>query len=101
SIPYLTFEQKKLIYQVIITILLNSKSSTDPNNEQARLPLIYTSLCLLIEIIRSDKDLANELKNKNDRKSDLITKLNQLSKDESNSDIQLKALALGSLLTPE
>jgi hypothetical protein len=100
SIRSLSSEQKKIIYDFILTTLLN-KSTTDPNIEQARISLIYTSLSLLIEIIRSDKDLSNQLKNKTDEKSDLIKVLNDLSKNEANNTIQLKALELHSLLVPE
>ena len=97
----LTFEQRKFIYPVILTILLN-KSTTDLNIDEVHPLLIYTSLCLLIEIMRSDKDLANQLKNKTDKKSDLINILNKLSKENKDNDkIQLKAIALIALLIPE
>jgi len=96
----LALEQKKLIYKVIITILL-SETTTDTNIEPAQASLIYTSLCLLIEIMRSDKDLANKLKNESDKKTEVIDVLNKLSKDGTDNKIKLKALALLSLLIPE
>ena len=100
SVDQLSSEQKKVIYEIILTVLLN-KSTIDSNNEQVHVTFIHTSLCLLIEIIRSDKDLANELKNKTDKKSDLIGVLKNLSKKENDDKIQLKALELTSLLVPE
>jgi len=100
NIRSLTFEQKKLVYEVILTILLQ-KSAIDPTIEKVRVILIHKSLCLLIEIMRSDKDLANQLKNKSDKKSELIDVLNDLAKNDSDDEIRLKALALLSLLIPE
>jgi hypothetical protein len=100
SIRSLPFENKQLIYEIILTILIN-KSSIDPNLEQGRITLIYTTLSILIEIIRSDKKLANKLKHKTDRKADLIEVLYDLSKNETNSKIKLKSLELLSLLIPE
>ena len=110
SIRSLSSDQKKIIhdfikkqniiYNFILTLLLN-KSTVDSNVEQARISLIYTSISLLIELIRSDKDLSNQLKNKTDEKSDLIKVLNDLSKNEEHNTIQLKAIELHSLLVPE
>jgi hypothetical protein len=99
-IRLLTLEQKQFIYQVILTILLN-KSTIKPNIEQMQLALVYTSLCLLIDVMRSDKDLIDHLKNKTEKKSDLIVVLNNLSTNEYSDIIRLKALALVSLLVTE
>jgi hypothetical protein len=96
----LAYEQKKLTYKVIITILL-SETTLDTNIEQVQESLIYTLLCLLIEIMRSDKDLANKLKNESDKKTEVIDVLNKLSKDGTDDKIRLKALALLSLLITE
>lgn len=96
----LTFEQRKYIFPVPLEILLN-KSTHDPNIGEAGPLLISTALSLLIEITRSDKDLANELKNKSAKKSDLLKVLNALAKDTENEKIHMKALALKSLLVPE
>jgi len=99
SIRSLTYEQKKLIYHVILHILLNE--STDDPKIEAHTKLLYASLCLLIEIMRSDKDLANKLKNKSAKKAELIDALNNLSNNKNDDNIRLKALALLSLLIPE
>lgn len=100
SIRSLSFEQKQLIYEVIIKLLLQ-KASIDPKIEHARVSLILKSLGVLIEIMRSDKDLADRLKNKSEKKAELVEILTDVSKNEPNDDIKLKAIALLSLLVPE
>ncbi|CAF4005132.1 unnamed protein product, partial [Rotaria sp. Silwood2] len=50
---------------------------------------------------RCDSILSNELKNKSDKKSDLLKILNDLSNNGSNEQIQLKAIELTSLLVEE
>ena len=53
--------------------------------------LIYTIRCLLIETIRSDGFLPNQLKwTSENKKSDLINILNHLSKFEKREHVQLK-----------
>ncbi|CAF3341477.1 unnamed protein product [Rotaria sp. Silwood1] len=99
-IPSLPYEQRKPMYDIILVILLNT-STCDLNGERPRHKMIYTSLCLLVEMVRCDVILLNELKNKSDAKSDLIKVLNDLSKYESDEQIQLKAIELTSLLVPE
>ncbi|CAF5017567.1 unnamed protein product [Rotaria sp. Silwood1] len=100
TIPSLPHKQRKSLYDVILTILLDT-TRTDSNAGEAHDKLIYTSLCLLTEIVRRDEILSNELKNKRYEKSDLIKILNDLSKNSSNEQIQLKAIELTSLLVPE
>lgn len=100
SIRSLAWEQKQLIYEVIINILLQ-KSSINPKIEHARVTLIVKSLSILIEIMRSDKDIADRLKNKSDKKEELIQILHDINKNETNDEVKLKALALLSLLIPE
>ncbi|CAF5111034.1 unnamed protein product, partial [Rotaria sp. Silwood1] len=100
TIPSLPYEQRKPMYDIILAILLNTSISST-NIGEVHDKLIYTSLCLLTEIVRCDRVLSNELKNKSDAKSDLIKVLNDLSKYESNEQIQLKAIELTSLLVPE
>ncbi|CAF1549758.1 unnamed protein product, partial [Rotaria sp. Silwood1] len=100
TIPSLPYEQRKPMYDIILAILLNTSTSST-NIGEVHDKLIYTSLCLLTEIVRCDRVLSNELKNKSDAKSDLIKVLNDLSKYESNEQIQLKAIELTSLLVPE
>ncbi|CAF1468349.1 unnamed protein product [Rotaria sordida] len=99
-IPSLPYEQRKPMYDIILIILLNT-STKDSHAEGPRSKVIYTSLCLLIEMIRCDRILLNDLKNKSDAKTDLIKILNDLSKNESNEQIQLKAIELTSLLVSE
>ncbi|CAF1239048.1 unnamed protein product [Adineta steineri] len=100
NIRALTFEQREIIYGIILTIILN-KSTIDQNIEQVRVSLIYTSLCILIEIMRSDKNLANRLKNMTNQKEGLIKELDNLSKNEHNTSIQLKAVELKAFLLSE
>ncbi|CAF3736935.1 unnamed protein product [Rotaria sordida] len=99
-IPSLTYEQRTPMYDFILTILLNA-SASDSHTEEAYSKVIYMSLCLLIELIRSDTVLSDKLKNKSDEKPDLINVLNDLSKNASNEQIQMKAIELTSLLVPE
>lgn len=100
SIRSLTFEQKKLVYDVCLSILLN-EATNEGEMKTGQAELVRTSLALLIEIMRSDKDLAHELKNRSEKKSELIDVLNNLAKDKSDDSIRLKATALVSLLMPE
>ncbi|UJR27528.1 hypothetical protein I4U23_008811 [Adineta vaga] len=100
NIRSLSFEQRKIIYDIIQTILLN-KSTIDSNIEPVRVSLIHVSLCLLKEIIRSDQKLANLTKNTSNKKPELINVLNDLSKNEKNQQIKLEAIALKSLLITE
>ncbi|CAF4376890.1 unnamed protein product, partial [Rotaria sp. Silwood2] len=99
-IPSSSYEERKSVYHTILTIFLNT-STTDSNTEEAHNKIIHTSLCLLIEIVRCDSILSNELKNKSDKKSDLLKILNDLSNNGSNEQIQLKAIELTSLLVEE
>ncbi|CAF4810803.1 unnamed protein product [Rotaria sp. Silwood2] len=99
-VPSLPYEQRKPMYDIILVILLNT-STADSNTVGPRSKVIYTSLCLLIEMVRCDRILLSELKYKSDVKSDLLKILNDLSKYENNEQIQLKAIELTSLLLPE
>ncbi|CAF1013402.1 unnamed protein product [Adineta ricciae] len=100
NIRSLSFEQRKVIYDIILTILLN-KSTVDSNIEPVRVSLIHISLCLLTEIIRSDQRIANMVKNTSDKKPELIQVLNNLSKTGKSTQVQSEAIALKSLLITE
>ncbi|CAF3290142.1 unnamed protein product [Rotaria socialis] len=100
AIRSLSFEQRRLMYKIILALLLHIQENHS-NTDAAHVKLIYTSLCLLIAIVRSDRVLSNQLKKETEEKSDLIKILSSLSKGESNEQIQLKAVELISLLVPE
>ncbi|CAF2128648.1 unnamed protein product [Rotaria magnacalcarata] len=97
-----SYERRKPLYDIILTMSLHLPDS-NPTNEEARNKLIYVLLCVFIEIVRSDRVLSNQLKNETEEKADLVKKLVSLSKDEteSNEQINLKAVELISLLVPE
>ncbi|CAM4762278.1 unnamed protein product [Rotaria magnacalcarata] len=100
AIPSLSYEQRRLMFNIILALLLRIQGN-GLNTDVAHVKLIYVSLCLLIEIVRSDGVLSNQLKNETEEKSDLIKILSSLSKNGSNEQIQLKAVELISLLVPE
>ena len=100
NIQSLRFEEKKLIYQIASTILLN-KSMTELDNEQGRRALIHTSLCLLIELVRSDGNLLKHCKDQIRDQPELLDAFKQFSQNEQDGSIQLKAVELLGLLIPE
>lgn len=97
---YLQLEEKKLIYQIASTILLD-KSITDLDSEQGRRALIHTSLSLLVELLRLDGNLLHHCKNQIKEQSDLLDTFKQFAQKDENGTVQLKALELVGLLVPE
>ncbi|CAF3802895.1 unnamed protein product [Rotaria socialis] len=99
-----SYERRKPLYDIVLNLNLHLPDS-DPTNEEARNKLIYVLLCVLIEIVRSDRKLSNQLKNETEEKADLVKILVSLSKIENgngnNEQINLKAVELISLLVPE
>ena len=93
-------KNKQSIYETISTILQN-KDEIDSDNEKGRNALLFNTLCLLLEILRTDKKLLQKVKNEKEKNEKLVVSLKELSKKELNNRIRTKALETVSILVPE
>ena len=96
----LSSDEKQAIYELILSILVNGNAS-ELDNTHVHTILLHASLCLLIELIRSNKKLLKDAKSEIEKKSVLATILDDLAKKSSHNKLRLKAVELLSLLVPE
>jgi regulator of RNase E activity RraB len=81
--------------------ILLTRPLSDSNQEEKRVTLIHTTLNILLEIVRSEHKLLGELKKQTTEDNKLLKVLKQLSGDNRNEKVQLKAFELTFLLVPE
>ncbi|CAF1217778.1 unnamed protein product [Adineta ricciae] len=96
----LSVDEKQLIQEELVTILVKQPLSKD-QHEEGRVALVNTALIVLLEIVRSDHKLLGELKKRTADDNKLIENLKQISTNNSDEKMQLRAFELLSLLVPE
>lgn len=96
----LKYQERKPMYDFLLPILLY-KAKQDENAGDVQEKLVYVALCILIDIVRCDTTLSNQLTHKTAEKSTLVKILSLLTKQHTNDLIQMKALELASLVVPE
>ncbi|CAF4017610.1 unnamed protein product [Adineta steineri] len=96
----LPLEEKRLIQEALITILVKQPLSNS-NYKEEHITLVYATLNVLLEIVRSEHKLLGEMKKETADNSKLLEILKQLSTDKQNEKVQLHALELLSFLVPE